>query len=117
MSNFKNKLQLIGYIGKDPDIRQTSNGYSMARISLAVSDSYRNSSGEKIDETNWHSIVLWGHQAEIAEKYLRKGMEIGVEGKLVSRSYENKHGKRVYATEVRVSEIIFLSRRENREAA
>jgi single-strand DNA-binding protein len=112
MSNLKNKVQLIGFIGKDPEIRNLSGGKIMGKFSLATTDSYKNSKGERMETTSWHNLVVWGKQAEFAEKYIKKGSELAVEGKLVSRNYEDKDGKKVYTTEIWVSEIVFMNRKQ-----
>lgn len=80
----------------------------MARFSVATSESYRNARGEKVIDTQWHSLVAWGKLAEIAEKYLSKGREVAVEGKLVSRSYNDREGNKKYITEIQVSELLLL---------
>ena len=80
----------------------------MARFSIATHESYRNAKGEKVDETQWHNVVAWGKVAEIAEKYLQKGSEIALEGKLINRNYTDKEGNKKYITEVQVNEILML---------
>ncbi|MGV3527972.1 MAG: single-stranded DNA-binding protein [Flavisolibacter sp.] len=108
MYALKNKVQLIGNLGMNPDVRTTENGKKWARFSMATSESYRNASGEKVTETQWHNIVAWGKVAEIAEKYLSKGSEVAIEGKLVSRSYNDKEGNKKYVTEVQINELLML---------
>ncbi len=95
-----NKVILIGNLGKDPEIRHLDNGRAVANFSLATSENYKNREGEKVSTTEWHNIVLWTPLAEIAEKYLNKGNQIYLEGKLTNRSYEDKDGNRKYITEV-----------------
>ncbi|HEX6334571.1 MAG TPA: single-stranded DNA-binding protein, partial [Flavisolibacter sp.] len=102
MYALRNKVQLIGNLGHAPEIRTTENGKKLARFSVATNESYRNSNGEKVVETQWHNVVAWGKVAEIAEKYLNKGSEVALEGKLVSRSYNDKEGVKKYVTEVQV---------------
>ena len=111
MYALKNKVQLIGNLGTKPAIKETSGGKKLASFQIAISDSYRNALGEKITETQWHRVVAWGKIAEIAEKYLDKGREVAVEGKLVHRSYNDKEGNKKYITEVQVSEILLLGTR------
>lgn len=108
MYQLKNKVQLIGNLGKAPDVRTTESGKKWARFSLATNESYRNTKGEKVTETQWHNLVAWGKVAEIVEKYLEKGKEVAIEGKLVSRSYNDKDGNKKYITEVQVSELLLL---------
>lgn len=108
MYALKNKVQLIGNIGNAPEIRSTEQGKKFARFSMATNENYRNQSGDKVTETNWHNLVAWGKVAEIAEKYLGKGSEVAVEGKLVSRSFTDREGNKKYVTEVHVSEVLLL---------
>ena len=108
MYALKNKVQLIGNLGNKPEIRTTDAGKKLARFSIATNESYRNTKGDKITETQWHQLVAWGKVAEIAEKYLNKGSEIAIEGKLVSRNYNDKEGNKKYITEVQVNEVLML---------
>jgi single-strand DNA-binding protein len=108
MYTLRNKVQLIGNLGAAPDVKVTEAGKKWARLSMATSDNYRNAKGEKVTETQWHSIVAWGKNAELAEKYLVKGSNLAIEGKLVSRSYTDKTGVKKYVTEVQVNEILLL---------
>lgn len=106
-----NKVQLIGNLGKDPEVRTTEGGKKKASFSMATSDSYRNAQGEKITETQWHNIVAWGKVAEFAERYLTKGRQVAVEGKLVSRAYTDKEGQKKFITEVVVNEVLPLDKK------
>ena len=108
MYALKNKVQLIGNLGNAPEVRTLDGGKKMARFSVATNESYRNAKGEKITETQWHNLVAWGKVAEIVEKYLSKGKEVMIEGKLVNRSYNDKDGNKKYITEVQVNEILML---------
>ena len=108
MYALKNKVQLIGNLGAKPEIKQTESGKKLAIFSVATSESYRNSKGEKVTETQWHRVVAWGKVADVAEKYLDKGKEIALEGKLITRSYNDKAGAKKYITEVQVSELLLL---------
>lgn len=108
MYALKNKVQLIGNLGNAPEVKTLESGKKMARFSVATSESYRNAKGEKVTETQWHSLVAWGKVAEIVEKYLTKGKEVAIEGKLISRSYNDKDGNKKYITEVQVSELLML---------
>ncbi|NVN17593.1 single-stranded DNA-binding protein [Muricauda sp. HICW] len=108
MSTLKNHVQLIGNVGQDPQITNLESGKKVARFSLANNEFYKNEKGEKIQNTEWHTIVAWGKNAEIIEKYAGKGKEIGVAGKLKSRSYEDKDGVKRYVTEVEANEILLL---------
>ena len=108
MYALKNKVQLIGNLGNAPEVRTLDGGKKMARFSVATNESYRNAKGEKITETQWHNLVAWGKVAEIVEKYLIKGKEVMIEGKLVNRTYTDKDGNKKYSTEVQVNEILML---------
>ena len=108
MYALKNKVQLIGHLGNQPDIRTTESGKKWARFSVATNEIYRNAKGEKVTETQWHNLVAWGKVAEIAEKFLSKGSEVAIDGKLVNRSYADKEGNKKYVTEVQVNEVLLL---------
>jgi single-strand DNA-binding protein len=111
MGIMKNKVQLIGNLGQDPEIKIIGDDKKVAHISLATNENYRNLKGEKATDTQWHAIVAWGRLAELAEKYLLKGSEILVEGKLINRSYTDKQGLKKYITEVQATEILILSKK------
>ncbi len=87
MNGLRNRVQLIGNLGKDPEVKNLTSGKMKASFSLATSESYKNANGEKVDDTQWHNIVAWGKTAEVAENYLQKGSKIDVEGRLIHRSY------------------------------
>jgi len=116
MNTLRNKVQLIGNLGANPDVRTFDNGKSVARFSLATTDSYRDASGKRVSETQWHNIVAWGNLAKIAEKYLSKGSEIAIEGKLTHRSYDDKDGNKKYVTEVVLSDLVMLRTRNEKES-
>ena len=108
MKNLRNKVQLIGNLGKDPEVKQLESGKTLAKLSLATSENYKNADGEKVTDTQWHNLVAWGKTAQIAEKYLKKGNKVAIEGKLINRTYEDKEGVKRYVTEVLVNEILML---------
>src|SRR5574338_485994 len=108
MYALKNKVQLIGNLGAKPEVKNTESGKKLAQFSIATSESYRNAKAEKVSETQWHRVIAWGKLAEIAEKYLDKGKEVAIEGKLVNRSYTDKSGNKKYITEIQVSELLLL---------
>lgn len=108
MNTLKNKVQLIGNLGQDPEIINLESGKMLAKFSIATNDSYKNASGEKVTDTQWHRVVAFGKTAEIIEKYVTKGKEIAIEGKLTTRSWEDKDGMKRYATEVVCSELLML---------
>ncbi len=108
MSTLRNKVQLIGNLGNDPEIITLESGQKLAKFSLATNESYKDANGEKQTKTDWHNLIAWGKTADIVEKYITKGKEIAIEGKLTNRSYETKEGEKRYVTEVVVSEILML---------
>jgi single-strand DNA-binding protein len=119
MYAIRNKVQLIGNLGQLPEIRTTESGKKVARFSIATNDTYRNANGVKESKTTWHNVIAWGKLAEIAEKYLTKGREVAVGGKLVHRNYTDKQGVKRYVTEVVLIEMLMLgggkAQNENRE--
>jgi single-strand DNA-binding protein len=112
MSSLRNSVKLIGRLGKDPEIKTFSNS-KRASFSIATTDVYKNQKGEKVEDTQWHNIVIWGKLADVAEKYVKKGQEIAVEGKLVHRNYEGEKGEKRYFTEVNVDEMLMLGGKQN----
>ncbi len=108
MSTLKNKVQLIGNVGQEPTITTLDSGKKVARLSLATNENYKNGKGEKQTDTNWHTVIAWGKTADIIEKYVTKGKEIALEGKLTTRSYDDKEGNKRYVTEVVVNEILLM---------
>lgn len=108
MNTLRNKVQLIGNLGNDPEIITLDSGKKLAKFSIATNESYKNAQGEKVTETQWHNLIAWNKTAEIVEKYLEKGKEIAIEGKLTSRSYDDKDGNKKYITEVVVNELLML---------
>ena len=114
MNALRNKVQLIGHLGNAPESRNTESGKKLVKFSVATNEIYRNARGEKVKETQWHNLVAWGKVADIIEKYLNKGSEVAVEGKLITRNYADKEGNRRYITEIQVSEILLLSNNKQR---
>ncbi len=112
MSTLKNKVQLIGNVGQEPTITNLESGKKVARLSIATNEHYKDGKGKKQTDTNWHTAIAWGKTADIIEKYVTKGREIAIEGKLSSRAYEDKEGTKRYVTEVVVSEILLLGSKE-----
>jgi single-strand DNA-binding protein len=108
MNTLRNKVQLIGNLGNDPEIITLESGKKLAKFSIATNENYKNAKGEKITETQWHNVIAWNKTAEIIEKYLSKGNEVAVEGKLTSRSYEDKEGVKKYITEIVINELLML---------
>lgn len=108
MNQLRNRVQLIGHLGSAPEVRETENSKKLARFSIATNQSYRNAKGEKVTETTWHQLIAWGAVADIAEKYLNKGSEVAIEGKLINRSYTDKEGTKKFVSEVQVNEMLLL---------
>lgn len=106
MKSLRNRVQLIGRLGKDPEVKEF-NDNKKASFSIATSETYKNQKGEKVEDTQWHHVVIWGKLAGIAEKYLKKGNEVAVEGKLIHRVYESKGEKR-FVTEINVNDMLML---------
>jgi len=108
MYALRNRVQLIGNLGNAPEIRKTETGKKLVRFSVATNESYKNSNGDKVSETQWHNLVAWGKLADIAEKFLNKGTEVAIEGKLINRNYTDKEGIKKYITEIQVNELLLL---------
>lgn len=106
MTALKNSVRLIGNLGMDPEVKTFDNNRKLARLSIAISESYKNDKGEKVTETQWHQIIFWGAQANLAESYLKKGDAVIIEGKLASRQYNDKEGVKRYVTEIVVNEFV-----------
>ena len=110
MNALRNRVQLIGNVGSAPEILTLESGRKLAKFSIATDEIYKNAQGEKITETQWHNVVAWGSTADFIENFVQKGKQIGIEGKLVNRSYENKEGDRKYVTEVVCNELLLLGK-------
>jgi len=108
MNTLRNKVQLIGNLGNNPEIIQLDTGKKIAKFSIATNDTYKNAKGEKVTDTQWHNVVAWNKTAEIAEQYLEKGKEVAIEGKLTSRNYNDKDGNKRYITEIVINELVLL---------
>jgi single-strand DNA-binding protein len=111
MKSLRNSVQLIGRLGKDPEVKSFEKS-KKASFSIATTDTYKNQKGEKVEDTQWHNIVIWGKLAGIAEKYLKKGQEVAIEGKLVHRVYET-NGEKRYVTEINVNDLVMLGGKSN----
>ncbi|MFY7671169.1 single-stranded DNA-binding protein [Tenacibaculum sp. MEBiC06402] len=108
MNALKNRVQLIGNLGNKPEVILLDSGKKLAKFSVATNETYKNSNGEKVTDTQWHNVVAWNKTAEIIESYLDKGSEVMIEGKLTSRSYETESGEKRYITEVVCNELLML---------
>ncbi|NCO55619.1 MAG: single-stranded DNA-binding protein [Bacteroidetes bacterium CG02_land_8_20_14_3_00_31_25] len=111
-----NKAILIGNVGKDPDVRHLDNDVTVARFTLATSESYKKSNGEVVKTTEWHNIVLWRGLAQVAEKYVKKGSQIYIEGKIRTRSYDDKDGNKKYFTEIQGDNLNLLGKKESSDS-
>ncbi len=108
-----NKVILIGNLGKDPEVRALESGAKVANFPLATTESYKNKNGERVDTTEWHNIVLWRGLAEVAENYLKKGNQVFIEGKIRTRSWEDKEGNKRYTTEILADNMTMLGSRKD----
>lgn len=110
MNTLRNRVQLLGHLGNDPEIINLESGRKLAKFSMATNEAYTNKKGEKVENTEWHNIVAWGKTAEIIESYLTKGKEVMVAGKLTHRQYETEKGEKRYITEVNARELQLLGK-------
>ncbi len=110
MNALRNKVQLIGNVGNEPEIKTLEGGKKLANLTIATNEVYYKENGDKVENTEWHRITAWGKTAEIIEKYVIKGKEIAIEGKLTHRSYDDKDGNKRYITEVVASELLLLGK-------
>ena len=112
MNTLRNKVQLIGRLGAKVEAKKLETGKVVAHVSLATNQVYKNQNGERVEETTWHNLVIWGKPAETLAKYTDKGSEIAVEGRLTNRSYTDKQGEKKYITEVIVNDFLLMGRKE-----
>jgi single-strand DNA-binding protein len=112
-----NKVILVGNVGKDPEVRHLEGGASVASFPLATSETYKNKSGEKVTTTEWHNIVAWRGLAEISEKYVRKGSQIYIDGRIRTRSYDDKDGNKRYITEIIADTLRLLGKKSDSEGS
>lgn len=110
MNALRNKVQLIGRLGQEPEITTFADGNKIAKFSLATDDSYKDKNGQKVERTYWHNIVVRGGLVKVVESYVQKGQEIAIEGKLTNRSWEDKEGNKKYTTEIMCNELLMLSK-------
>lgn len=106
----KNRVQLIGRVGQDPEVKNLEGGKKVATITIATNDVYYKDNGDKVEQTEWHRVTAWGKTAEIIEKYVTKGKEIAIEGKLTHRTYEDKNREKRYVTDIVVNEVLLLGK-------
>ena len=115
MNALRNKVQLIGRLGDKVEIKTLESGKIVGRVSIATQEVYRNAQGEKITDTTWTNLVVWGKQAETLEKYTDKGSEVAIEGKLANRAYTDKNGDKKYISEVVISDFLLLGGKEKQD--
>lgn len=109
MAGGVNKVILIGHLGADPDMRYTPSGAGVCELRLATSESWKDKNGQRQERTEWHRVVVWGKTAEICAKYLAKGRQVFIEGRIQTRSYDDKEGQKKYITEIIANDVQFLS--------
>ncbi|KAF5057415.1 Single-stranded DNA-binding protein [anaerobic digester metagenome] len=114
MNSLRNRVQLIGHLGADPEVKTFENNRKVARLSLATNDEYTDKEGQKVKQTQWHQLVVWGRLAETCEKYLTKGKEVAIEGKLTYRTWNDKDGKSHNITEIMVNELLMMGGKEKK---
>ena len=112
-----NKVILVGNLGKDPEVRYFDSGVAVANITVATTENYKNKEGERVSQTEWHDVVLWRGLAEVAEKYLKKGSSVYIEGKIRTRKWEDKEGNNRYRTEIMADNMTMLGRKPSAESA
>ena len=111
MQSIVNRVQLIGHLGMDPEVKNFENG-KLVRVSIATDASYKDKDGKKVDDTHWHNLVIWNKTAELAESFFKKGSYVAIEGSLVTNSYEDKDGVKRYSTDVRVDHFLMLDKKD-----
>jgi len=112
MNALRNQAQLIGYVGNEPEIMNLEGGKKRAKFSLATNETYTDASGERVVDTQWHTIIAWDRQAEVVEKYVQTGREVAVSGKIQTRSYEDADGVKKYITEIKCAVLLLLGKPE-----
>lgn len=113
MNKVRNNVRLIGNVGQDPEVKEFAKGKKLAKFSIATNESYYDDKGNKVTETCWHKLIAWGKTADIAEKFLHKGKEVAIEGKLANRNYTDKEGNKRWFTEIIVSDLLLLGGKES----
>src|ERR1043165_669351 len=106
MNTLKNKVQLIGHLGAAPEVKTLENGNTLAKMGIATNETYKNAAGEKVTDTQWHTVIAWGKTAEIAGRYLNRGSEVMIEGRLTYREYTSPDGQKRWFTEIVTNELM-----------
>jgi len=114
MNNLRNSVRLIGNLGANPEIKELNSGRKLAKAALATSDKYKDADGNQVTQTQWHNLVAWGKTADFFEKFLEKGNEVAIEGKIINRSYSDKDGTKKYISEINVNEILMLGSKKEK---
>jgi single-strand DNA-binding protein len=117
MNTLKNKVQLIGHLGAAPEVKTLDNGNTIARMRIATNETYKNAQGEKVTDTQWHTVIAWGKTAEIAGRYLGKGSEVVIEGRLTYREYTAQDGQKRTSAEIIVNELVMMDKKPSEAAA
>lgn len=112
MNTLRNRVQLIGNLGTTPEVKTLEGGLKMAKLVIATNEVYKNQKGEKITDTTWHNVTAWGNQASFAEKFLEKGVEVAIDGKLQNNHYTDKDGLKRYVTNIIVNEFTLLGKKK-----
>ncbi|HRG02436.1 MAG: single-stranded DNA-binding protein [Bacteroidia bacterium] len=112
MNTLRNRVQLIGNLGTAPEVKTLNGGLKMAKLVIATNETYKNQKGEKVTETTWHNVTAWGSQATFAEKFLEKGAEVAIDGKLQNNNYTDKDGVKRYVTNIIVNEFTMLGKKK-----
>lgn len=112
MLSLRNRVLLIGHVGGAPEVLNTESGKKRAKFSVATNEVYKNAAGERESQTQWHNLVAWGKVAEICEQFLKKGSEVALEGKLVTREYTGKDGQKKTVSEIEIGELLLLGKPE-----
>jgi single-strand DNA-binding protein len=110
MNSIRNRVQLIGKLGANPEIKALEGKKRLARFNIATNESYKNNKGEKVTETQWHTIIAWDKNADLVEKFLEKGKDVAIEGKLINRNYVDKDGVKKYIVEIQMNEMVLLGK-------
>jgi single-strand DNA-binding protein len=108
MSNLRNKVQLIGHVGNAPEVINLESGKKLVKLTMATNEKYTNAKGDKVEDTQWHNLVVWSKLTNVIESYVQKGDEIAIEGKLTNKSYDDKEGNKRYVSEIVVNELLML---------
>ena len=113
MNNLRNKVQLIGRVGNEPEVVALDSGKKLVKFAMATNDSYKNAKGDKVEDTQWHNLIVWNKLTTVIEQYVKKGDELAIEGKLTNRSYDNKEGNKRYVSEIVVNELLMMGSKKH----